>query len=150
VNKLGAALKRFANWLFLDDLKNLLQPPNLWFILVIGVPFGIYGFLSHFESVFLSGGASLFVCFTIIAALAESIIVLIQKRQLPGEALLTYVIMGCLFGWNMYYAVTEVGNHSSDIDVIVFVPFSLGLLFAWVGRWIVDPEAIEKMMTEEI
>jgi len=126
----------------------------LWVVVVCGVPYVIYGLLEGFPDTFRSGGASLFVCIAIAAALGESLVGLAMKaftRRPVGhidreEVVGLYVLSIGFFAWNMYFAVADKTVRIQTVDWVQILIFALGLFFGGLARWSTETGALEPLV----
>jgi hypothetical protein len=123
----------------------------LWLLFVVILPYLIYGFAEEsFAATFRSGGASLFICIALIAAIGEGVVKVLDQAfshepigPLDSDSLVAWYVIGtALFAWNMYFAVADKTVRVPSVDWVQIVAFVLGLIAAGYARWATDETLI--------
>ncbi len=121
--------------------------PAAWALLVIVIPYLMYGSLVSFGTTFRSGGASIFICVAIVAALAESAFGLAVDALKKVRTAIDikkvgfyFLAASAMFAWNLYFAVSAQDARHPTYGNLQILAFVLGAAYATSARWVLDPE----------
>ena len=117
--------------------------PSIWWFLVFGVTYVIYGRLAGFGRSFQTGDASLFMLVLLVSAVAEGFLVRFsgeKKRKAPRllGALLAIAVVVCIVA-NVHFVTNQRRESAPDLDIVQIVVFGLSIYVATFARFALVP-----------